>query len=186
MYILGWILIIVLFTVLVLMFIWMWTEIKAKVPFIPVPNSILPYIYKALEINNESVVYDLGCGDARVLFYSANLLPKATYIGVENGPFPVIIARTLSWWNKKRNKGAVQILNKNFFDVDLSNATHIFVYLYPNVMDDLLPKFDKELKSGTRVVSTTFKFTQKAPIAEIDLERNGRLQIARKLYIYQF
>lgn len=179
------IVIIILLLALCLMFFWMWTALRAKVPFISVPTVILGDIAHALAIDDMSVVYDLGCGDARVLSYLAKQNRKATYIGIENGGFPALLARVITGWNKKRGQGTVQILQKDFFTEDLSRATHIFLYLYPNVMDDLLPKFDKELKKGTRVVSATFTFTQKQPIAEIDLQRS-KYKLARKLYVYEF
>jgi len=163
----------------------MWTGFRAKVPFIPVPNSILADIYKVLEVKEGSVVYDLGCGEGRVLFYLSRLIPKATYIGIENGPFPLLLARFRAWWHTKTTGTKIQIINQDFFEHDLSDATHVFTYLYPNVMDDLLTKFDKELKPGTRLVSVTFKFTLKQPIAEFDLRRS-KYKLARKLYLYEF
>lgn len=184
---LGWILILIFLATLVLLFLWMWTAIKAKVPFITTPNSILPYIHKALDIKKESVVYDLGCGDGKVLFYSANIIPEAKYIGIENGVFPLLLARFNKWKNRnKKGAKSIEIIDKDFFEQDLSKATQVFMYLYPNILDDLLPKFDKELKKGTKVVSVSFQFTLKRPIAEINLERYGYFQIARKLYIYEF
>ncbi len=158
---------------------------RAQVPFIPIPTSTLPYIEKALNVKDNSVVYDLGCGDGRVLSYLSKKFPNATYIGIENGPFPLILARTRAWWHKKMTGKNIQIINQDFFNHDLSRATHIFAYLYPRVMDDLLPKFDQELAPGTKVVSMSFKFTQKQPKEEIDLGR-GRYKLARKLYIYEF
>ena len=184
-FIVAWILVLVLFAVLLLLLLWMFTGMKNKVPFVPVPNSILPSIYKNLHLAPESVVYDLGCGDGRVLTYLANHQPKARYVGIENAPFPFLMARVLAWWNKKRGKGEMEIRYKNFFDQDLSDATHIFIYLYPNIMDALLGKFERELAPGTILLSTTFKFTQKPPIAEIDLQRKKH-QLARKLFIYEF
>lgn len=175
----------VLFTVLCLLFLWVWSNIRAKVPFVSIPNSVLKDIEKALALKEGSIVYDLGCGDARVLFYLAKNNPKLKYIGIENSPFPFVIAKVLSFWNKKVNNINVEIINKDFFDIDLSNATHIFTYLYPNIMDDLLPKFDKELKSGTRVVSASFHFTTKREISLIDLKR-GKYQLGKLLYVYEF
>ncbi len=140
-----------------------------------------------LDLKDDSVFYDLGCGDGRVLFYLAKKVPKAKYKGVENGPFPLVFSYINKWVNRKKAGGnRVEIIKKDFFEQDLSDATHVFAYLYPNIMDDLLPKFDKELPKGTKVVSTSFQFTLKRPIAEIDLERNGYFDLARKLYIYEF
>lgn len=158
---------------------------RAKVPFVPVPNSILKDIFKALNIKDDSILYDLGCGEGRVLFYISRLVPKAKYIGIENSTFPLILARVRAWWHRKVTGKKINIINSDFFNHDLSDATHIFTYLYPNVMDDLLPKLDKELKKGTRLVSVTFKFTAKQPSSEIDLKR-GKYQLAQKMYVYEF
>jgi SAM-dependent methyltransferase len=183
--ILLWVLVVVLFAVFFLLSMWVWASFKAPVPFIPVPESILPNIYKALDVKEGSVVYDLGCGDARVLIYGARRVPEASYIGIENNPFSVLFARVAVWWQMRTGKKNVQIIKKDFFTEDLSKATHIFTYLYPNIMDDLLQKFEKELAPGTRLVSIAFRFTQKPAIAEIDLERRS-YQRAHKIYIYEF
>lgn len=183
--ILTWILIIILFVVFVVFVMWMVTGYKAKVPFVPVPDSILKDIHKIMEVKEDSVVYDLGCGDGRILFYLSRFFPKARYVGIENSPFPLLLARIRAWWHRKSSSTQIEILNQDFFKRDLSGATHIFTYLYPNVMDDLLPKLDRELKSGTRLVSVTFKFTTKQPIAEYDLNRS-KYKLARKIYVYEF
>lgn len=185
LYILDWILIIALFIMLILFVIWMVTGFRAKVPFVPVPSPVLKDIASALGIKDDSVLYDLGCGDGKVLFYIAKRVPKARYVGIENVMFPLILAHTRAWWNKKFNKISIEILNQDFFTRDLSDATHIFTYLYPNVMDDLLPKLDRELKPGTKLVSATFKFTTKQPAKEIDLGR-ANYKLARKIYVYEF
>lgn len=184
-YLFNWLAFLILLTVLCLLLLWMWSNIRAKVPFVGIPVNILKDIEKALALKEGSIVYDLGCGDARVLFYLAKNNPKLKYIGIENSPFPFVIASALSYWNKKINNINVEIIKKDFFDVDLSLATHIFTYLYPNIMDDLLPKFDKELKTGTRIVSASFHFTGKREIALIDLKR-GKYQLGKLLYVYEF
>jgi len=158
---------------------------RAKVPFVGIPLSILKDIEKELELKEGSTVYDLGCGDGRVLFYLAKNHPSSKYVGFENSPFPYLLAKSKSLWNKKVNKIDVEILRKDFFESSLSDATHIFTYLYPNIMDDLLPKLEGEVKRGTRLVSISFHFTVKREIKEIDLHR-GKYQLAKKLYVYEF
>ena len=163
----------------------MLTGYRSGVPFVSVPSSILKDIHEILNIKKDSVVYDLGCGDGRILFHSASRVPEAQYIGIENRPLPLMLARISSWWQNKNNKTKVQILNKDFFDHDLSKATHVIAYLYPNVMDDLLTKFDRELAPGTLLISVSFRFTQKQPKATFDLSR-GKYSLARELYLYEF
>ena len=52
-------------------------------------------------------------------------------------------------------------------------------------MDDLLAKFDKELKRGTRLVSASFHFTTKREVEVLDLKR-GKWELAREIYVYEF
>ena len=163
----------------------MWGNIMAKVPFVGVPSKVLKDIEKALNINDDSVVYDLGCGDGKVLFYLYKNHSKAKYIGIENNLFPTILAKTRNWFHFRKNKSNIKIIKKDFFEVDLSNATHIFTYLYPNLMDDLLPKLDKDLRKGTRLISASFHFTSKRELSEINLKR-GKYQLAKKIYVYEF
>jgi len=185
LYVLQVILFIVFFATIILFILWSIGNFQNKVPFVTSPNSVSKDIAKALEVNDQSVVYDLGCGDGRILFYLASLNPKAKYIGIENCALPILLSRIRLFFNKKKLGGCVEIVNKDFFKQDLSNATHIFTYLYPNVLDELLPKFEKELKPGTKLVSLSFSFASKRPISEIDLGRK-KYKLGRKLFVYQF
>lgn len=185
MIVVEWILIVILSISLILFCMWMWTGLRAQVPFVPVPSATLSEIEKALDIKEGSVVYDLGCGDGRVLFALAKHHKDAYFIGIENGALPVLLAKVRVWMRGNKNKAKVEILDKDFFTQDLSKATHIFTYLYPQVMDNLLTKLENEVKSGTRLVSATFFFTLKKPIAEINLKR-GKYQLVHKLYVYEF
>jgi len=185
LYVSEFILLIFLIIILVLFVLWTIGNFKNKAPFVTSSKAVLKDIEKALEIKDNSLVYDLGCGDGRILFHLSDLYPKAKYIGIENGAFPFLLSKIGAYYNKKKTNNQVEVLRKNFFREDLSNATHIFTYLYPNVMDDLLPKFDKELKPGTRLVSLSFQFTNKRPLTEIDLNRS-KYKLGRKIYVYQF
>lgn len=183
---LSWVALLVFLLALVLLFIWMFSIIKAKVPFVSVPSKVLGDIEKSLSLKDDSVVYDLGCGDGKVLFYLAKKHPKAKYIGIENSLFPLILAHTRNWWYKKVNKiNNIEIIKGDFFDTDLSKATHIFTYLFPKVMDDLLPKLYAELKTGTCLISASFQFTGKQEKEVIDLKR-AKYQLAKRIYIYEF
>lgn len=165
-------------------FLWMAGNLKGEVPFLSSPGMVLKEIEKALEIKDDSIVYDLGCGDGRVLFYLSRSNKKAKYIGIENNPFPLFLVKIMSIF--KNNKDIdVKIVNNDFFKQDISEATHVFLYLLPKKMDKLLPKFEKELKPGTRIVSLSFPFMDKTPTKTIDLKR-GKYKLGRNIYVYQF
>lgn len=184
-FILQWLVVIILLSVLILMFLWMANLMQEGAPFVPVSNSILKEVEKVIGINDKSIVYDLGCGDGRVLFFLSKLHPDAKFIGIERSVFPLFLAKIGVFLNKDKTKNKIEIINKDFFKTDLSDATHVFTYLKPDVMDDLLPKLDKELKVGTKLVSLYFQFTLKKPIAEASLSKNIN-NTNKKLYIYEF
>lgn len=175
-----------LIVVIVVLVIWtqsLITLVQVKVPFVPVPKAALKEIIVALDLKEGSVLYDLGCGDGRVLFAAYRADPNVSCVGIEKSWLPLFLARLkLFLMGKNRN---ITVLNKNFFQHDVSSATHVFVYLYSRVMDDLLLKLQKELKPGTRVVSCSFPFSDKKPLVVVDLNRRPN-QLAQQLYVYEF
>lgn len=181
------IIILFLLVILLLFFVFVfvlfcWSLVTTRAPFIPVPNEVLPDIIKALELKDNSVVYDLGCGDARVLQSCFTFQPKARCVGIEKDLIPYWIAKRRL---RQKQNTAIKIIRQNFFKHNLSEATHIFLYLFPELMNDLLPKLKAELKPGTRLVSCSFSFKDKEPVGRIDLNRSKGM-LARELYIYEF
>jgi ubiquinone/menaquinone biosynthesis C-methylase UbiE len=156
-------------------------EFTGRAPFIPISQDVLEDIIDALQLAPGSVMYDLGSGDGRVVFAAAKR-PEVRAIGVERSVLPYVISQI-----EKRRKGAQQasFIRADFFKVNVGDATHVFLYLFPGLMNALLPKFEKELKPGTRVVSCDFKFKDKVPSHVIDLHRK-RFDLGRKIYVYEF
>jgi len=158
------------------------TPFFSKVPFVPVRDAVVDEIVSKMDIRDGSVVYDLGAGDGRVLFACAKKYPKANFIGIERAPFPYLISKILKVFMPRKN---LRLKYGNFYKTDLTQATHIFVYLFPKVLDELLPKFEKELKQGSIVYSCDFRFSKKEPIQVLDLKAK-HYQLNRRLNIYKF
>jgi len=184
-YILQILLLIVLIGTIILFILWSIGNFKNKVPFVTAPNAVLKNIGYAMSLTDSSIAYDLGCGDGRILFHLSQINKKAKYIGIENSIFPFLLAKISAYFKNKKEGTNIEIIHGDLFKQDLSNATHLFTYLYPNLMDELLPKFEKELKTGAVLVSLSFQFKDKQPINEIDLKR-GKYKLGRKIYVYQF
>jgi SAM-dependent methyltransferase len=158
--ILSWLVVTIYIGVFASIILWALRIFEKKVPFSFVPYSKLEEIFQTLDLKKDSRVYDLGCRDGRTLFYFSKLIPEAKYIGIDDNLFSFIMFKVNKILNRTK-VGNVLILREDFFESDLSSASHIFVHLYPNIMDDLLPKFDRELKRGTQLVSLNFHFTTK-------------------------
>lgn len=154
---------------------WAWTG----VPFVPVPKSAMKKLPEVMDLGNGAVVYDLGCGDGRVLYMLAEQ-SDATFIGVEKAPLPYLAAKLREKSAPRKN---VKIIFGDIFKVPLGDATHVYTYLLSRVMDKLLPKFEKELKPGTTVVSCDFKFSKKPYEKSVDAPEG---KTKHTLYFYRF
>lgn len=157
--------------------------LKGEAPFVPVSGTAILEIIKALGIKDDSVVYDLGCGDGRILFAGHKLQPKATYVGLEKNLVIFLCAWIRTMKMKKPHR--IKIFKKDFFSEDISKATHVFTYLMPKMMKNLAPKLQKELAAGTRLVSYNFPLKNKNPSRVIGL-KTGKLFAPSKLYVYDF
>ena len=164
-----------------LLFLFLIGNFTFDAPFIPIPGAVLLRIKQALNLHSNSILYDLGSGDARVLITCGDG-PYEKLIGIEKGPIPYFISKLRLLFHTQKQ---ITILRKNFFDVDLGNATHIFTYLLPKVLEQLEPKFQKELRPGTRLVTCDFKLKHKIPNETIQLDR-PKHALGKTLYVYIF
>lgn len=183
LYILELLLLLTLTVILLFLFQSFVTLMIVKVPFVPVPKAVLSRIIKVLDLKKDSVLYDLGCGDGRVLFAAIKKYPHIRAVGIEMAWLPLFLARVKKIFIP--GKANIKILNKNFFRYDLTEASHVFTYLSSEIMDRLLPKLEKELKPGARLISCDFPFRHKKAAEVIDLGRKTN-QLGKKLYIYEF
>jgi ribosomal protein L11 methylase PrmA len=99
------------------------------------------------------MVYDLGCGDGRILIAAARRFGTHG-LGVDINPQRVAQARA----NARRAgvQHLVEFRQQDLLDTDLHNATVVMLYLFPEINLVLRPKLQHELRPGARVVSNTF------------------------------
>ena len=123
------------------------------------------------------VVYDLGCGDGRLLF-AAEKKAKVKTEGYEAAPFPYLLARFKKWLIGSN----LRLHFQNFFEANFKNADVIFCYLGPEVMAKLLPKLKKDCRKGTRIYSNTFQMRGLQPVRVWARDRKKNLP---SLYLYK-
>ena len=124
-----------------------------EVPYVPTEIEVVDAMLKLAGVKSTDVVYDLGCGDGRIVVRAARNL-GARGVGVDINPDRIREAQA----NAKRNnvENLVRFEEKDLFDADIHEATVVTLYLLPSVNLRLMPKLLKELKPGTRVVSHSF------------------------------
>ncbi len=137
-------------------------------------------------MDDRHVIYDLGCGDARVIRVLSRVHKKGHYKGIERNLFVYLLARLSTLFFSLRNPGRdVQIIYGDIFKQDLHDATHVITYLFPEVMNALLPKLNRELKQGTLLYSIDFMFENKKPIDTV-VVYSKKWALGKNIYIYEF
>lgn len=146
-------------------------------PFVPTPMNAVKKTLKAANIKPGEKVYDLGCGDGRVV-YLANKIYGAEGVGFELSPLVYALAKIRQFFWRSKAK----IHFGNFKKYDLSDADVVFCYLLPDTMVRLAPKFAKELKPGARLVSYAFNIEGWKPTRQVDKNSKDRIST---IWIYE-
>ena len=137
-------------------------------PYVPSPPDVVSKMLEVAEVGSNDVVYDLGCGDGRILFTAVQEFNAKKAVGYEinENRYNNIVKEI-----KRLNlEDKIRVYNKNLFEADLSEATVITLYLTTYANNNLKPKLTKEVHQGTRIVSHDFsvedwKFMKKEPFS---------------------
>ena len=133
---------------------------KPDVGFVPTPPSAVARMVEMADIRPGDSVYDLGCGDGRIVIAAAKE-QKIKAVGVDIDPERVAESR-----EKVRAAGlesSVEIRQADVFDLDLSGADVVFLYLTPRLNARLMPQLRK-LKPGARIISYEFDMGAAKPV----------------------
>jgi len=135
------------------------------------------------EIKPGEVVYDLGSGDGRVVIMAAQEF-GAGAVGVE-------LRGDLAKQAQNRVfelslQGKVKILQSDLFDVDVSPADVVFLYLTTSANEKVKPKLESELRRGTRVVSHDYEVLGWRPFKVNNFCENPKLGYpSHTIYVYK-
>ncbi len=125
-------------------------KVKLDVPFEPSADDVVEEMLKIARVTKDDLVYDLGCGDGRVVIAAAQKL-GARGVGVDLDPKR--IEESLENARKAGVSERVKFIEQDLFVTDIHDATVVMLYLWPEVNLRLRPKLLADLKPGTRVVS---------------------------------
>jgi len=121
--------------------------------FVPTPQEVVDAMLKLAKVTKNDVIYDLGSGDGRIPITAAKTY-GARGVGIDIDP-----QRIKEATENLKTAGVgdrVKFLNQDLFTTDISEATVVTLYLLPSLNAKLIPKLNKELKPGTRIVSHAF------------------------------
>ncbi len=131
-----------------------WDQYRGyDVPFVPTPPEVVDEMLKLVRPKPGDVLYDLGCGDGRIVIAAAQKYGvKALGIDID----PVRIAESNENAAQAGLGGKVRFIQQDLFEADFHDATVVTMYLLTSVNLRLRPKLLTELKPGTRLVSHSF------------------------------
>ena len=126
-------------------------------PFVPSDPDVVRRMLELAKVGPGDVVYDLGCGDARILVMAVRKFKADKAIGYEikDDVYKTATAEV----ERLRLQGRIRIVHGDFASSDLSEASVITLYLTTYGNEQLKPKIQREARRGTRIVSHDFKIT---------------------------
>ena len=129
--------------------------------YVPTPPEVVQAMLKLAKVGADDVVYDLGSGDGRIPIAAVQTFKARSAVGIDIDPQRIKEA------NENLTKAGVgdrvRFLNQDLFATPIGEATVVTLYLLPSLNEKLMPKLQKELKPGSRVVSQSFNMPASWP-----------------------
>lgn len=133
---------------------------KPDVVYVPTPQSIVDKMLEMAEVKKGDVVYDLGCGDGRIVVTAAKKYGvKAVGFDIS----PERVRESIANVKSNRVEHLVTIKEADIFTLDLREANVVTLYLLPALNVKLMPQLAK-LKPGSRIVSHDFDMAGAKPV----------------------
>ncbi len=154
--------------------VWMGGDAQTRTPdvqYVPTPNNVVAQMLRLTEVTKKDVVYDLGCGDGRLVITAAKRF-GARGVGIDIDPQRISESRVNA--RKAGVTDRVQFLQQDLFEADIREATVVTLYLLPKLNIQLRPKLLRDLRPGTRVVSHDFDMGEWQPDQTVQVKGPSR------------
>jgi len=148
------------------------------VHFVATPHEAVEIMLRLADVKQADVVYDLGCGDGRIVIAAAKKAGCRAY-GFDLDP--EMVEKSRENVRKEKLERLVTITQQDIFDLDLSKASVVTLFLLPELNVALIPKLDK-MKPGSRIVSHNFDIEGIEPDVEATVFREGGK--SNKVYLW--
>ena len=153
---------------------------KKLAPSVGSPENAVEKMLQAANLKPGETLYDLGCGDGRILLRAAKKY-RVKAVGIEISS--ALAEKAAQDVRKKGLQDQVKIIHGDFMKTNLSAANVVTLYLAPVANDTLRPNLERELKPQTRVVSYDYPIQGWTPINT--WETSGHLGDTHIIYLYE-
>jgi SAM-dependent methyltransferase len=156
---------------------------KLDVPYLPTTEEAVQAMLKLADVKSSDVVYDLGCGDGRIVIAAAKAF-GARGVGIDIDPERIAEANVNA--KKAGVEKLVRFVEADLFKADFHEASVVTLFLLNSVNLKLRPKLLADLKPGTRIVSNTFDMGDWQPVKELNLGESDSddVYFSRKLFLW--
>jgi ribosomal protein L11 methylase PrmA len=153
------------------------------VPFVPTTPEAVQAMLKLADVHKTDEVYDLGCGDGRIVIAAARDF-GARAVGIDIDPQRIAEAKENA--KKAGVEKLVRFEDNDLFEADIHEATVVTLFLLSSVNLKLRPKLLNDLKPGTRIVSNTFDMGDWKPEKEVTVgdPEQGVYGLSRTLFLW--
>jgi len=154
-----------------------------EVPFVPTTDEAVQAMLKLAAVKKTDVVYDLGCGDGRIVIAAARDFGTRA-VGIDIDPQRIAEAKESA--RKAGVERLVRFEENDLFEADIHEATVVTLFLLPKINLKLRPKLLKDLKPGTRIVSNTFDMGDWKPEKEVTVgnPEQDDLELSHRLFLW--
>jgi SAM-dependent methyltransferase len=144
----------------------------------PTAPDVVQAMLRLGEVSAADVVYDLGCGDGRIVIAAVRELgARGVCVDID----PRRIAESRENANASGVADRIRFRNEDLFTTEIGEATVVMLFLFPDLNLKLRPRLLAELKPGTRVVSHWHDMGDWKPLRTVRMVSNGR---ARPIYFW--
>lgn len=125
---------------------------KKHIRYVPTPDSVAQAMLDLADFRAEDTLYDLGCGDGRMVLEAARRGGRGVGVEVD----PLLVERGRASAKAQGLEGRADFQQGSLFEADIRSASVVVLYLTHQVNLLLRPKLMAELEPGTRIVSHSF------------------------------
>ena len=152
-------------------------------PFVPSPVQVIRQMLVLAELRAGEIFFDLGAGDGRTVVMAAKEY-GARAVGVELRED--LAKKALGTIYEQGLQDRITIVNGDMFNVDLTSADVVFLYLTTSANEKVKPKLENELRHGTRIISHDYEIVGWKPLKVVNFCENQTLGFpSHTIYLYK-
>lgn len=152
-------------------------------PFVPSPTVVVEYMLKLAGLKSGEVLFDMGSGDGRTVIMAAKTF-GARGVGIELRED--LAKKALGSIHENGLDDRVTIVNDDMFNVNLTSADVVYLYLTTSANEKIKPKLERDLKRGARIVSHDYEVVGWQPEKVQNFCENPQLGYpSHTIYLYR-